>query len=106
MKQTSKLILGSALALGLMQAQAADLGSVLGGGIGGAAGAAIGSNVGGRQGAIVGGGVGGALGALIGDNAEAPRPVVMAPAWRAHDEGWHRGWYRHGPRWRHGEDDD
>lgn len=105
MKGSSKLILGLTLVLGLGQAQAADLGSVLGGGLGGAAGAAIGGNVGGRQGAIVGGGVGGAIGALIGDNTEA-RPVVVAPAWREHDEGWHRGWYRHGPRWRHAEDDD
>lgn len=74
--------------------------AVLGGAIGGGAGAAVGSAVGGREGAIIGGGLGGALGAAIGSRASdthyrQPRPVVIEEPRYHHDNGLHRGYYKH-----------
>lgn len=74
--------------------------AVLGGALGGGAGAAVGSAVGGREGAIIGGGLGGALGAAIGSGASdthyrQPRSVVIEEPRYHHDNGLHRGHYKH-----------
>lgn len=81
-----------------------DGNAVVGGALGGAAGAAIGSAVGGRDGAIIGGAIGGATGtAVLTSNRREPsvrREVVYVDEHEHHDNGRHRGQYKH----RHGGD--
>jgi outer membrane lipoprotein SlyB len=91
-------------------ALAIDGEAVLGGAIGGGTGAAIGSAVGGRDGAIIGGAIGGAAGAGIATSGREPtryrhkthqvvvdrvveKDVVYVPD--HHDNGLHRGHYKH-----------
>ncbi|MEN6585201.1 MAG: glycine zipper domain-containing protein [Sulfuricella sp.] len=77
-----------------------DGNAVLGGALGGATGAAIGSAVGGRDGAIIGGAIGGATGtAVMTSNRREPsvrREVVYVDEHDHHDNGRHRGHYKHG----------
>lgn len=84
--------------------------AVLGGALGGGTGAAVGSAIGGRDGAILGGAIGGAAGAAIatsGTKKTQPREVVVERQvvyeddHDHHDNGLHRGHYKH----RHGRDD-
>ncbi|MBU1406349.1 MAG: hypothetical protein KKE83_07790 [Proteobacteria bacterium] len=86
-------------------AEGIDGKAVLGGAIGGAAGAAVGSAVGGKTGAIVGAGLGGATGAAIAtsDNKTVVREKVVVVEGGHHDNGRHRGHYKH--RKGHGHDD-
>jgi outer membrane lipoprotein SlyB len=85
-------------------AEGVDGKAVLGGAIGGAAGAAVGSAVGGKTGAIVGAGLGGATGAAIAASDDKPaKKVVVVHEDGHHDNGRHRGHYKH--RKGHGHDD-
>ena len=101
-------VTGLALLAGLaMPAQAGvDGNAIVGGALGGAAGAAIGSAVGGRDGAIIGGAIGGATGtAVLTSNRREPsvrREVVYVDDRDHHDNGRHRGQYKH----RHGHGGD
>lgn len=106
-------ILGLTALTGTAYADHPQLGTILGGGIGGAAGAAIGSNMDGRNGAIIGGAIGGAAGAAVGGSVDQGRyqqryvPIgygVYDNDW--HDNGRHRGYYKHWRHHRHHEDDD
>ena len=84
-------------------AEGVDGKAVLGGAIGGAAGAAVGSAVGGKTGAIVGAGVGGAAGAAIAADDKPAKKVVVIHEEDHHDNGRHRGQYKHHKG--HGHDD-
>jgi hypothetical protein len=101
-------IKGMVLFLALNAGAAAWAGSVdgravVGGAMGGAAGAAVGSAVGGRNGAIIGAGVGGAAGAAVATTGKSkPQPtavqkevVVVHEVDDRHDNGRHKGWYKH-----------
>lgn len=98
MKRTflAALIASSALAV---PAYALDTDAVVGGALGGAAGAAVGSAVGGREGAIVGAGIGGAAGAAVATSGRektvVKRKVVYEDDDYRHDNGLHRGHYKH-----------
>lgn len=74
--------------------------AVVGGALGGAAGAAVGSALGGRDAAIIGGGVGGALGTAIAtkdrkSEVVVKKEVVYVEREGRHDNGLHRGHYKH-----------
>lgn len=110
-------ILGLTALTGTAYADNPQLGTILGGGIGGAAGAAIGSNVDGRNGAIIGGAIGGAAGAAVGSSVDQGRyrdrhyvpTSYPAGSYREnrndwHDNGRHRGQYKQKHR-RHHDDD-
>jgi hypothetical protein len=77
----TKRIVGTILlALAAGTANADDLSTALGGGLGGAGGAAIGQSVGGKKGAIVGGAVGGALGAGVTTEGEGKTGAMVGGA--------------------------
>lgn len=122
----------SSLLLGLTihsQSIASDTGAIVGSAVGSAIGAAIGHDVNGRHGAIVGAAIGGATGAAIGSNQQKSttvvqeRVVVQQPMHRVivkqpvervvyvserghrHDNGKHRGWYKHQHKHKHYHDD-
>ncbi len=73
--------------------------AVLDGAVGGGAGAAVGSMAGGRDGAIIGSALGAAAGTAIATRHQ-PRVVYVADE-HHHDNGLHRGWYKHKHRNRH-----
>ncbi|MGD9969412.1 MAG: hypothetical protein AB7S65_03075 [Sulfuricurvum sp.] len=87
-----------------------DGSAVLGSAIGAAAGTAVGSAVGGKEGAVIGGGIGGAVGAAAGSKSTTSQPAAQvrvnaAPAQtviirdeRRHDNGKHKGQYKHHDR--------
>ncbi|MEK8089754.1 glycine zipper domain-containing protein [Thermithiobacillus plumbiphilus] len=104
-------ILGLTALTGTAYADHPQLGTILGGGIGGAAGAAIGSNVDGRNGAILGGAIGGAAGAAVGSSVDQGRyrDRYVPTGYRTyrndwHDNGRHRGHYKR-KHYRHHHDD-
>lgn len=68
----------------------AVLGSMVGAGVG----SAVGSSIGGKEGAIIGGGAGGALGAAVGSTKESSSRVIYVDD-RHHDNGKHKGEYKH-----------
>jgi hypothetical protein len=84
-----------------------DTDALLGGALGGAVGALFGSELGGRQGAILGSAIGGAAGTALTTRDRHPRvrreviyvdrpvrpEVIYVPA--RHDNGLHRGHYKH-----------
>lgn len=84
-----------------------DGSAVLGGALGGGTGAAVGSAIGGRNGAILGGAIGGATGAAIATRGSkkvvVEREVEYEP--EHHDNGLHRGEYKHRHGHGHGRDD-
>lgn len=88
-----------ALATAPSWAHGVDGSAVVGGAMGGGVGAAVGSMAGGRDGAIVGSALGAAAGTAIATR-EQPYAVYVEEH-RHHDNGLHRGWYRH----HHHEDD-
>ena len=121
MKTTAIL---ASLVLGLAisgQTLAGDSGAVVGGAVGGAIGAAIGQDINGRNGAIVGAAIGGATGAAIGSNQQKSttvvqeKVVVQQPVEKVvyvrddhdyrHDNGKHKGWYKHHHKHHHHDND-
>jgi hypothetical protein len=106
-KQTLVFIALAALAAPAF-AGGVDGSAVIGGALGGGTGAAVGSALGGRDGAIIGGAIGGAAGAAIATSGTkktatkevvVEKEVVYVPT--RHDNGLHRGHYKH----KHGRDD-
>jgi len=84
--------------------------AVLGGAVGGAAGAAIGSAIGGKEGAMIGAGLGGVTGVAVATSDKKEheadhvhgQPVYVYEDEGHHDNGLHRGQYKH--RKGHGHD--
>ncbi|HEX5276316.1 MAG TPA: glycine zipper domain-containing protein [Fluviicoccus sp.] len=99
---------------------AADNGAIVGAAVGGAVGAAIGQQTGGKDGAIIGGAIGGATGAALGSGntkTQTTQTVVVkgaVPQQKViyvrdrdddrHDNGLHRGHYKHKRKHHHHHD--
>lgn len=116
MKQ-SMMILAALVTAVTVNASNVDGNAVLGSMVGAGVGSAVGSAVGGREGAIIGGGAGGALGAAAGSsktttvqrtNATSTtvvrEKVIYVDEDRYHDNGKHKGQYKHHKK--HGHDRD
>ena len=88
-----------------------DTSAILGGALGGGAGAAVGSAVGGRDGAIIGAAIGGAAGTAVATRPVRREVVYVNDGYHddheyRHDNGLHRGHYKHKRKHKHEDDDD
>ena len=79
--------LGAAAGAAIGQSVSKKNGAVIGGAVGGATGAAVGKSVGGSSGAVVGAGVGGATGAVVGKNISTSSGTAVGSSEAPHAPG-------------------